>query len=469
MPSNRYGSISPGGRRRRRRALRGSRVFALLALILLAAGIGFGIYKGIGLVRNWVHEVMDDPAPTGIAESDETGESSAAAEKDYGLLIAAADGMAAQYDYDGAIALLQRIEGYEKHTQLSAAISRLKAARSGLVRVDVNKISHLSVRSLIADTTTAFASGDKESLAAYYLTVSEFEAILERLYEGGYVLVDIHDMAYSDANGFFIGGTILLPPEKKALVLSVEDLVYYEANAGKGFAERLIIDGEGSPKSAMTGRDGSAIVADLDVVPTVESFIRRHPDFSYKGARGIIALTGYDGILGYRTAPKYGDPSGKDWKPAYASINVEEERAEAQKVAARLRELGWRFASHSWGHINMAKADLDRIKDDTARWKEQVVPLIGSADILFFDNGTDIGSWRAYSADNNEKFAYLKSEGFTYYCGVDLTTIPWVQLSTSAAYLRQGRVTVNGTQLTRYPERLAPFFDAAAVLDKARP
>ena len=63
----------------------------------------------------------------------------------------------------------------------------------------------------------------------------------------------------------------------------------------------------------------------------------------------------------------------------------------------------------------------------------------------------------------------IKSEGFTYYCGVDLTTIPWVQLSTSASYLRQGRVTLNGTQLTRYPERLAPFFDAAAVLDKTRP
>ena len=117
----------------------------------------------------------------------------------------------------------------------------------------------------------------------------------------------------------------------------------------------------------------------------------------------------------------------------------------------------------------MAKADPDRIRDDTARWKEQVVPLIGSTDILFFDNGADIGSWRTYSAETNEKFAYLKSEGFTYYCGVDLTTIPWVQLSTSASYLRQGRVTLNGTQLTRYPERLAPFFDAAAVLDKTRP
>ena len=468
MPSYHYGSSSYGGQRRRRRTPRGSRVLAVLALLVLAAGIGFGIYKGIGLVRSWVHEVMDDPAPTGTGDSLTPDEGTGDA-ADYSVLIRSADEKAAQYDYDGAIAMLQQVEGYEKNAELSAALSRLKTARSELARVDVNKVCHLSVRSLIADTAAAFGSADKDTLAANYLTVAEFDTILEKLYEGGWVLVDICDMAHLDANGFFVSGTILLPKDKKALVLSVEDLVYYEANAGKGFADRLVIDEEGNPKSTMRQPGGKTLVGDLDVVPLVESFIKKHPDFSYKGARGIIALTGYDGILGYRTAPKYGDPSNKDYKPSYDSINVELERAEAKIVAAQLSELGWRFASHSWGHINMDKADLSRIKDDTARWKEQVIPLIGRADILFFDNGADIGSWRAYSAENNAKFAYLKSEGFSYYCGVDLTTIPWVQLSTSAAYLRQGRVTLNGTQLTRYPERLAPFFDAAAVLDKARP
>ena len=465
MPSYHYGSSSNGGARRRRTP-QGSRVLAVLALIVLAAGIGFGIYKGVGLARRWVHEVMDDPVPTGTGGSD-AGEGTEA-ETDYVELIRKADEKAAQYDYEGAIALIQQTDGYDKNEQLSEALSRLKVARSELVRVDVNKICHLSVKSLIADSAAAFASAEKKTLAANHLTVLEFEAVLQNLYDGGWVLVDIHDAAHADANGFFISGTILLPKDKKALVLSVEDMTYHEADTGKGFASRLIINEDGRPRSEMT-RGGTTEVGDFDAVPLIESFIEKHPDFSYRGARGIIALTGYDGILGYRTAPKYGDPSGKDWKPAYASINVEEERAKAQNVAARLKELGWRFASQSWGHINMAKAALDRIRDDTARWKEQVVPLIGDADILFFDNGTDIGNWRAYSAENNEKFAYLKSEGFTYYCGVDLTTIPWVQLSTSAAYLRQGRVTLNGTQLTGYPERLAKFFDAAAVLDKSRP
>lgn len=33
----------------------------------------------------------------------------------------------------------------------------------------------------------------------------------------------------------------------------------------------------------------------------VEAFIQEHPDFSNNGARGILGLTGYNGILGYRT------------------------------------------------------------------------------------------------------------------------------------------------------------------------
>lgn len=468
MPTYRYGNGLYGGKKRRRRAPFGSRMLAILVLLLLAGGIGFGIYKGVDLARRWVHEVMDDPEPSGTAETLPAEESTEAVQ-DYGALIHAADGMAVQYDYDGAIALLQQVEGYEKNAQLSAAVKRLKEARSGLVRVDAGKVCHLSARSLIADTTAAFGSADKDTLAANYVTLTEFETILEKLYEGGWVLVDIHDLAHADANGFFVSGTILLPPDRKALVLSVEDMVYYEANSGKGFADRLVIDEMGNPKSEMKRRDGSVAVGDLDIVPVVESFIRKHPDFSYRGAKGIIALTGYDGILGYRTAPKYGDKTNKDWKPAYASIDPEAERAGAEKTAQRLKQLGWSFASHSWGHINMANASLERIKEDTARWKDQVEPLIGPADVIFFDNGADIGNWRSYSAETNEKFAFLSSEGFTYYCGVDLTTIPWVQLSTSAGYLRQGRVTLNGTQLIKFPERLKTFFDAAGVPDKARP
>ena len=51
--------------------------------------------------------------------------------------------------------------------------------------------------------------------------------------------------------------------------------------------------------------DGSVSVGDYDMVPLIDRFVEKHPDFSYRGAKGILALTGYNGILGYRTDESY--------------------------------------------------------------------------------------------------------------------------------------------------------------------
>ena len=37
-------------------------------------------------------------------------------------------------------------------------------------------------------------------------------------------------------------------------------------------------------------------------MPIVDDFVREHPDFSYRGDKGTIALTGYNGVLGYRSS-----------------------------------------------------------------------------------------------------------------------------------------------------------------------
>lgn len=37
--------------------------------------------------------------------------------------------------------------------------------------------------------------------------------------------------------------------------------------------------------------DGSVSVGDYDMVPLIDRFVEQHPDFSYRGAKGIVALT----------------------------------------------------------------------------------------------------------------------------------------------------------------------------------
>ncbi len=63
-------------------------------------------------------------------------------------------------------------------------------------------------------------------------------------------------------------------------------------------------------------------------------------------------------------------------------------------VATAMRENGWEFASHTWGHINPLAAGYDATVRDTERWLTYVSPIIGGTDILIFAFGADIGDWQ---------------------------------------------------------------------------
>ena len=93
------------------------------------------------------------------------------------------------------------------------------------------------------------------------------------------------------------------------------------------FASKIIIGEDGRPSCEMKMEDGTVSAGSYDLVPILNDFIDEHPDFSYKGAKAIIALTGYEGIFGYRTASSYSE-----------SPDYEREREQAAKVAQCLRD-----------------------------------------------------------------------------------------------------------------------------------
>ena len=131
------------------------------------------------------------------------------------------------------------------------------------------------------------------------------------MYDKGYVMVSLHDMCTVNEDGTVSPGKIMLPPGKKAFVLSQDDVSYYHYMDGDGMATKLIVDENGDIKNEYKEDDGSISVGDYDMVPLIDRFVEEHPDFSYHGHKGIIALTGYNGILGYRTDIAY--KTRKDW------------------------------------------------------------------------------------------------------------------------------------------------------------
>lgn len=377
---------------------------------------------------------------------------------------------AQQYDYDTAIAILKKSPTYKTSKKFQKAAKSYQKKKDSCVSWPLDQVTHVFYHTLIKDTSKAF-DGDNKS-ADYdqvMTTIDEFNQITESMYEKGYVMVSIYDMAKADENGNMTSGEILLPPGKVPFVLSEDDVCYYHYMDGDGFASKLIVDDEGKIRNEYVEDDGSVSVGDYDVVPLIDRFVEEHPDFSYRGAKGIVALTGYNGILGYRTDSSYEtrpadlDADKVQWLDNHPDFDLNTEREGAAKVAQAMKDEGWLFASHTWGHLNVSNVSLERIQADTQKFKENVDPLIGGTDIIIFAFGADMSGVEDYSG---EKFEYFKSQGYNYYCNVDSSQY-FVQIRDN--YFRQGRRNLDGYRMYYNPELLSDLFDAQSVFDSSRP
>ena len=410
------------------------------------------------------------------SSSDAASEGTAALTDEISQFISQADRVAAGYDYDRAIQMIQGNEQAAADSRGQEAISRYETAKASLVEADPTQITHVFFHSLIMDTSRAFdGDADSKGYNSVMTTKDEFLKILEAMYEKGYVLVRIHDVAYeqTDENGntSFVYGKIMLPEGKKPFVMSQDDLCYYDYMLDDGFASRIVIGDDGKPTCEMTLADGTVTRGSYDLVPILEDFIEEHPDFSYRGARAVLAFTGYQGILGYRTASSYSD------SPTY-----EEDRRQAAEVAQCLRDNGWELASHSWGHLQLGvSADNpgafaisdDRFITDTDKWEAEVESLIGPTDILLYPFGNDISDFHPYTSEN-PRFAYLMSKGFRYFCNVDASKPYWMQKGTD--HFRMARRNLDGYRLYEdmvqtdpAKKHLSDLFDAADIFESARP
>ena len=111
-------------------------------------------------------------------------------------LLAQASAVAAGYDYDKAIAMIEGFSGsYYEYDALANLMDACKRDKEKLVAwSDPTAIKNLSFNVLIADPDRAFA--DQENSKSYsknFITVSEFTNMLTQLHENGYVLVDLDD------------------------------------------------------------------------------------------------------------------------------------------------------------------------------------------------------------------------------------------------------------------------------------
>lgn len=437
------------------------------------------------LPQSWFETETESETETEVqteteAQTENTAETMAA------QLITQADALAVTYDYDGAMELLKSSELYSTRSDLQAKVTEYQAQKDACVAISPEEVTHIFYHTLVVDPSKAF-NPDRDDYAGWQqwmTTVSEFDEITQEMYDRGYVLVSIHDLitktTNEDGTVTISPNTIYLPEGKKAFVLSVDDLSYYHTYDNHGVASKLVLDENGKPTCEYIQDDGTTVTGAYDVVPRLDAFLEEHPDGCYKGARGIIALTGYNGILGYRTDGTYSDDHNtnsevyyrddlqSEWLANHPDFNWEQECEDAKKVVEALKADGWEFASHTWGHKNVGETSYDDLVRDTERWFEYVSPLIGETDAIIFAHGADLASG-GYD-DSNQKYTYLKSKGFDIFCPVDSDAYT---TTVTSAYLHQGRRNLDGYRI--YHDAIsdnpmtADLFDASKVLDSDRP
>ena len=419
---------------------------------------------------NTYQTASQDEAETDSSDSDKEDSDSGKSDKEQSVLDQATI-MYQQYNYDEAIKLLKGQKDFSANKDYMDLAAKCQIAKSSLVEYPLEKITHVFFHTLIKDTSKAF-DGDSKSggYNQVMTTISEFNKIIQIMYDKGYVLVSPHDMATVNKDGTMSRGKIMVPEGKIPFVLSQDDVSYYHYMDGDGYASRLVLDENGDVKAEYIEDDGSVSVGDYDMVPLLDDFIKEHPDFSYHGRKGILAMTGYDGVLGYRTDIAYKDKKNlqddqKAFLDSHPDFDYDQDVKDATKVADAMKAEGWEFASHTWGHRNATTSSAKELATDDRKWRSYVAPILGKTDMVIFAFGADIGDWEGYSSDN-AKFAYYKKAGYNYFCNVDSSQY-FVQITDQ--YFRQGRRNLDGYRMYYNPDMLSDLFDVSEVWDSSRP
>lgn len=305
-------------------------------------------------------------------------------------------------------------------------------------------IHHIFFHCLIAFPEIAYSGSVKGLLDTDCVTVNEFKRCLEQLYKNNYVLIDINSTyGIVEENGKQVvkDKKLMLPEGKKPLVMSIDDMVYDPKKRGWGMVDKIMLDEKGNFATYTKHKNGEEVISyDNEVIPVLEKFVEEHPDFSHNGAKATLAVTGWVGVLGYRI-----DRLSSDRQSEIDTV---------KPIIAKLKEKGWNFASHGYGHRHSRKISYNLFADDTKKWKNEIESVIGPTQIYVYPYGERL------SADD-PKYKLLLDYGFKVMCGVSDGPL-WKDYGHSVLMMRQ---CIDGYSLRNYQKKLEPLFNASEVFE----
>lgn len=285
------------------------------------------------------------------------------------------------------------------------------------------------------------ALGDNNNLSASFdeskITISEFKNILYELYKNNYILISINQIIDSKTLEQI---PLKLPKNKKPILLVFDNVSYKSNYQNLGEIDKIIIDRNNNLATYTTKKSIQDRVAyDNEFILILENFIKQFPDFSFNGAKGIIFLTGENGILGYNT-------NHKNASSKYESKRVSE-------VIKKLKSLGWQFGCNNYSYkLDSSLSDMEFAKD-LSLWNSEVSPLIGTTNLYAYPYGEN--------DENSSKQELLITSGFKIFfeCG-DPNLIQKVSDTYHFYYYK-----INGKTLRENAQILDKLFTCEKVYD----
>ncbi len=352
----------------------------------------------------------------------------------------------------------------EPYAILDPTLAPEGGVRGGVTYVAYDGVvEHLFFHPVVAYPELAFDGDNKsDGIDDWMVTAGEYLKILQSVYDKGYVLVDIADcwseQTTESGEVRMVKNTLYLPEGKKPLIFSYDDTNYYQYMLDNGFTYKLIIGEDGKVWSWGLDPQGNEVVSrDLDAIPILDKFVEEHPDFSPFGAKGCLSVTGYEGLLGYRTQT---DRSNQT--PEFEA-NRQKEIEAVKPIVAELKRTGWTFGSHTWGHISLNSRTVDVVTADMQKWFDEVGSLVGETPVLFYPFGGRLDGDDVQQT--GPAFQWMQQHGFRIFCSVGIDS--WSKSKGDISAVICDRLHPDGTTLrsAKSRERYMKFYDAKDIID----
>lgn len=332
-------------------------------------------------------------------------------EREYKRLLNQADRMIEKGQYQSVTELLRKMAPvFPDREAITDRLNLYEPSYISKVGRWYGQIDVLAIRPIAVRPELSFERSESPDYAQKtLLSCAEWKRILQSLYDSDYCLVSPELFVQWPKRR----AVIEIPSGKKPLMLVFDAWQYSVLNQVCGTINHLSLEDSGE----LTGVVGEQKGRDLDALLILEDFLKLHPDFSFNGAKGLIALNTEESLFGYVVNETQEEAIQKAWKRVgqlYPNLTEEEwsqQSAGAAQVIDQLAKKGWLFACAGNQGLDTGTLSLDDLKEEVSKWSKAISPFLSEASPYFaFPNGSHV-------YNSPEALNYLLESGFHVFLG----------------------------------------------------